>query len=158
MYRKEDLERVRDVLGRHQAEYMFIGRGAAIIQGFSDTTQDIDIYPLNDPGNNRKLCEALREIGFEVSPQTEAEILRGKDFVQLREGPFDLDLIFAPDGFDSYEQAIKMKTESNGFPVLSIEGIILSKRAAGRVRDRESLGRLIQFKEYLDATRRKDLS
>jgi len=158
MYHKEDLEWIREVLGKHQVEYMFIGRGAAIIQGFSDTTQDIDIYPLNDPGNNSRLCQALREVGFDLSTETEAEIMRGKDFVQLREGPFDLDLIFAPDGFDSYEQAKRMKIETTGYPVLSMEGIILSKKAAGRIRDREVLGRLMQFKEYLDATQRKDLS
>lgn len=158
MYRKEDLERVRDVFGEYRVEFMFIGRGAAIIQGFSDTTQDIDVYPLNDPGNNSRLCKALRDLGFNLSFETGMEIMRGKDFVQLREGPFDLDLIFAPDGFESYEQAKRMKIEAKGYPVLSMEGIILSKKAAGRVRDRESLGRLIQFKEYLDATQRKDFS
>ena len=31
-----------------------------------------------------------------------------------------------------------------------IDGIIKSKKAAGRERDRESLPRLIQFKDYLD--------
>ena len=33
------------------------------------------------------------------------EILRGKDFIQLKNGPFDLDLIFAPDGIESFAHA-----------------------------------------------------
>ena len=39
------------------------------------------------------------------------------------------------------------------YPVLSIRGIIHNKKAAGRVKDRESLPRLQSFKEYLDESR-----
>lgn len=34
-----------------------------------------------------------------------AAIVRGKDFVQLKCGPFDLDLVFAPDGIESFDEA-----------------------------------------------------
>ena len=116
-------------------------------------TQDIDIYPSNDPQNNRRLLEALKELGFSPTLNCEAEILRGKDFIQLRE-PFFLDLVFAPDGFESYEDALRYKMKHEGAPVMSIEGILKSKKAAGRLKDRESIYRLEQFKEYLDAKKR----
>jgi hypothetical protein len=32
-------------------------------------------------------------------------IERGKDFVQIRSGPFDLDLVFAPDGIERFDEA-----------------------------------------------------
>ncbi len=35
---------------------------------------------------------ALRELGFALTPEQSAEIERGKDFVQLKNGPFDLDI------------------------------------------------------------------
>ncbi len=150
MYHAEDVVRTRDVLAELGVEYMFIGKGAAIIQGFSDTTQDIDIYPMNDLPNNTKLVSALRKLGFDVDPEIEKFILAGKDFIQFRE-PFDLDIVFAPDGFEFYAEAKKKYgIVHEGFPVLSISGIIHNKRAAGRVKDRESLPRLKSFKEYLD--------
>ena len=41
----------------------------------------------------RKLSTA----GNRLTAEEQQEIRRGKDFIQLRNGPFDLDLIFAPD-------------------------------------------------------------
>jgi hypothetical protein len=153
MYHLEDVARTRDLLDKHRVEYLFIGKGAAIIQGFSDTTQDIDIYPLNEPANNARLVAALRELGFDVDPEVERSVLVGKDFIQFRQ-PFDLDIVFAPDGFESYAEAkLKYGAVHDGYPVLSISGIIHNKKAAGRVKDRESLPRLQSFKEYLDEIR-----
>jgi hypothetical protein len=42
--------------------------------------------------NGSALVVALRELGFELSEDQATEIRRGKDFVQLKSGPFDLDL------------------------------------------------------------------
>ena len=60
------------------------------------------------------------------------EIRRGKDFIQLRNGPFDLDLIFAPDGIERFDDAWKRRVEKHGFPFANIDGIIGSKQAANR--------------------------
>ena len=149
MYDAEDFLRLKEALAKHEVAYMFIGKGAAIIQGYSDTTQDIDIYPRNSPENNRSLVKALRESGFEVDKTVESEVLAGRDFIQFRE-PFDLDIVFAPDGFESYDDAEAFKKEVDGCPVMSLEGILKTKRAAGRIKDRESLTRLQAFKDYLD--------
>ena len=68
-----------------------------------------------------------------------AEIERGKDFVQLKSGPFDADLVFAPDGIATFADAWQRRVEVEGFPVCHPDDIIASKEAANRVRDRESL-------------------
>jgi hypothetical protein len=77
-----------------------------------------------------------------------AEIARGKDFVQLRSGPFDLDLVFAPDGIDAFDDAWKRRVDVEGFPVCHPDDIIASKKAANRAKDRESLPRLLAFRDY----------
>lgn len=38
---------------------------------------------------------ALPDLGFALTPQQAQEVRAGKDFVQLENGPFDLDLVFA---------------------------------------------------------------
>ncbi|MEE9294438.1 MAG: hypothetical protein V3W34_05670 [Phycisphaerae bacterium] len=83
------------------------------------------------------------------------DIQRGKDFVQLKNGPFDLDLVFAPDGIERFEDAWQRHVDVEGFPVCHIDDIIASKTASNRRRDRESLPRLRSFREYL--LRRKDI-
>jgi hypothetical protein len=66
----------------------------------------------------------------------------------LKEGPFDIDLVFAPDGIERFEDAWKRHVEVEGFPVCNLDDIIASKIAAKRRKDQESLPRLISFREY----------
>lgn len=141
-------EEIRDAFARHGVRYLFIGKSGAILLGFPDTTQDADLYVAKTQANCRELNLALRELGFVLSQQQAEEIERGKDFVQLKNGPFDLDLVFAPDGIDQFDDAWKRHVEIEGFPVCHIDDIIASKAAAGRRRDLESLPRLRSFREY----------
>jgi hypothetical protein len=99
--------------------------------------------------NCEKLVAALAQLGFRLTKQEEQEVRRGKDFIQLRNGPFDMDLIFAPDGIERFEDAWARRTEKYGFPIANIDDIVGSKQAANRQKDRESLPRLLSFREWL---------
>ena len=149
MFESRQAGEVRDALARHGCRYLFIGKSGAIILGFPDTTQDTDLFPEKSPENGRRLAAALRELGFALTPEQEKDIERGKDFVQLRNGPFDIDLVFAPDGIERFGDAWARRVEVDGFPVCSIDDIIASKEASGRKKDHESLDRLRAFREYL---------
>ena len=79
-------------------DYLFIGKSAAILMGYPAITQDVDVFPDRTPENGRRIVAALRIIGFDLDASLEQAITRGNDFVQIKTGPFDLDLVFAPDG------------------------------------------------------------
>jgi len=141
-------EEIRRIFDRHRVRYLFLGKSGAILLGFPDTTQDADLFIEKTPANGRAVVAALRELGFALSDTQAAEIERGKDFVQLKSGPFDLDLVFAPDGIETFEEAWRRHVEVEGFPVYHLDDIIASKAAANRSRDRESLPRLRAFRDY----------
>ena len=141
-------EEIRDALRRHGVRYLFIGKSGAILLGFPDTTQDADLYVEKRSDNGRALVAALRELQFTLTAEQEAEIICGKDFVQLKNGPFDVDLIFAPDGIERFADAFARHIDVEGFPVCSLDDIIASKEAANRSKDRETLPRLRSFREY----------
>ncbi|MGH7821456.1 MAG: hypothetical protein ACREQ9_16960 [Candidatus Binatia bacterium] len=141
-------QEIRDAFHRHDVRYLFIGKSGAILLGFPDTTQDADIFVEKTEANGRAVVAALRELGFELTGPQAAEIVRGKDFVQLKNGPFDLDLVFAPDGIERFDDAWRRRVEVEGFPVCHLDDIIASKAATNRVKDRESLPRLRAFREY----------
>ncbi len=141
-------QEIRDALARHGVRYLFIGKSGAILLGFPDTTQDADLFVEKEPGNARALVKALPELGFALTPEQSAEIERGKDFVQLKNGPFDLDLVFAPDGIERFADAWKRRVDVDGFPVCHLDDIIASKVASNRQKDNESLPRLRSFREY----------
>jgi hypothetical protein len=141
-------QEIRDASKRHGVRYLFIGKSGAFLLGFPDTTQDADLFVERTPENCRALLKVLQELGFALPDPLVAEIQRGKDFVQLRNGPFDLDLVFAPDGIEHFEDAWRRHVEVEGFPVCHIDDIIASKEATHRRKDLESLPRLRAFREY----------
>ena len=141
-------QEVRDAFARQAVRYLFIGKSGAILLGFPDTTQDADLFVERSERNSLALVRALMELGFALTVTQQREIESGKDFVQLRNGPFDLDLVFAPDGIERFEDAWSRHVDVEGFPVCHPDDIIASKRAANREKDRESLPRLESFRNY----------
>lgn len=141
-------EEIRDSLSRHSVRYLFSDETAAVLLGFPDTTQDADLFVERTAENGQALVAALLELGFELTETEQQDIVRGKDFVQLKNGPFDVDLVFAPDGIERFEDAWRRHVEVEGFPVCHIDDIIASKEATHRQKDIESLPRLRAFREY----------
>jgi hypothetical protein len=141
-------EEIRDAFARHGVKYLFLGKSGAILLGFPDTTQDADVFLAKSPANGEAVLLALQELGFDLPVTHCAEIKSCKDFVQLRNGPFDIDLVFAPDGIERFDDAWQRHVDVDGFPVCHIDDIIASKEAAARQKDKESLPRLKLFREY----------
>jgi hypothetical protein len=141
-------EEIRDTFARHRVRYLFLGKSGAILLGYPDTTQDADLFVDKSSANGAAIVGALEELGFELDDKQRGEIQRGKDFVQLKNGPFDLDLIFAPDGIERFEDAWRRHVDIEGFPVCHPTDSVASKVAANRAKDRESLPRLREFLDY----------
>jgi len=138
---------------KHGVDYMFIGKSGAILLGYPGTTQDVDVFPRKSEDNGRRIVRALIDLDFAIDEKLEQEITRGKDFVQVKTGPFDIDLVFVPDGIENYDEAKQRIDFSSGFPVVNITDIIASKRAAGRDRDLIELPLLEAFREVYEKRR-----
>ena len=146
----ENARLIRDAFRHYGVDYMFIGAGATVLQGSHDTTQDVDVMPLKSPENGDRIIHALESLDFVLDIQKKDEILRGKDFVQFVE-PFEFDLVFGPDGFNSYQEALKFKVDVDGYPCMSLKGIIRSKKAAGRPKDLAKIPMLEALDQFRSA-------
>ncbi len=144
-------EELAAAFAREGVDYLFIGKSGAILLGYPETTQDVDIFLPKSPENAERVLRALRTLGFELDPALTVSILTGSEIVLLKAGPFALDLIHAPDGIESFEGAKgRSSLEGDRFPVASLDDIIASKRATGREKDIYDVRRLVQFRvEYL---------
>ena len=149
VFRPVQAEEIARAFEEEGVEYLFIGKSGAILLGYPGTTQDVDIFPDRSPENGRRIIAALRKIGFEIGVELERDITSGKDFVQIKTGPFDLDLVFAPDGIKSFAEARARGLTEGIFRVANLRDIIASKRASGRQKDRIELPLLESFRvEY----------
>jgi hypothetical protein len=133
-----------------EVDYLFIGKSGAILLGFPGTTQDVDVFPSRSPENGRRIVSALRKLGFDIDPELEQQIITGKDFVQIKTGPFDVDLVFAPDGILSFADAESRSLKEGIFRVANLRDIIASKRASGRQKDLADLPLLESFRDEYD--------
>lgn len=150
VFSSKSLEDLVRVFSKNKVDYLVIGKSGAIIYGFPDTTQDIDIFPRKTPDNGRRIVSSLKELGFNIDDRLEKAIIEGKDFIQIRGGPFDIDLVFAPDGLESFDDAKKKSSLLEGkYPVASMSDIIKSKKLASRQKDREVINRLEEFAKFI---------
>lgn len=139
-------EELAAVFAREGIDYLFIGKSGAILLGYPETTQDVDIFLPRSRENAERVLRALRTLGFELDAATTMSILTGSEIILLKDGPFALDLIHAPDGIESFAAAKSRRVMAGTFPVASLDDIIASKRATGREKDQSDLPRLEQFK------------
>src|SRR5437764_10401784 len=96
-------EELAAAFAREGVDYLFIGKSGAILLGYPETTQDVDIFLPRSRENAQRVLRALRALGFDLDPTLTVSILTGSDIVLLKSGPFTLDLIYAADGIESFE-------------------------------------------------------
>ncbi len=146
-------QEVAEAFSAAGVDYLFIGKSGAILLGYPGTTQDVVVFPAKSAENGARLVLAILALGFALSEETKREIIAGKDFVQLKDGPFDLDLVFAPDGIENFAQATSRAVWEGIFPVANLRDIIASKKASGRMKDKLDLHLLELFRVEFESKR-----
>jgi hypothetical protein len=132
--------------------YVVIGGTAAVIQGATHVTFDLDICPDRGRANLDRLAAALRALEarvYEMPSETERHfVLDGATLANGSAWKFltvhgELDVALDPDGTQGYEDLARnaVETEVYGLTVsvAALEDVIRSKEAADRPRDRAVL-------------------
>ena len=145
-------------LEEYAVEYVIVGGIAAVVHGDAGITVDLDLTPKISRPNFERLAKALRALEAEVrSDETTSipfdcsveffEQLGPEGLVNLTTRYGDVDLALRPSGTGGYEDLIRHRRIArtlNGYrmPVASLDDVIRSKEAAGRVKDLAALPRL----------------
>lgn len=120
-------------LVRQRVEFMIVGLAAAALQGAPVVTQDIDLWfrDLSDPGIQR----ALKKLRGAYVPPT-----MGNPPTFAGGGVELFDIVVHMHGLGAFdeerEHAIKVPLGREQVLVLDLERIIVSKKAAGRQKDK----------------------
>jgi predicted nucleotidyltransferase len=146
------LERILDVLRRHDVAFVLIGGTATVYHGSPFLTYDVDITPQRERANLDRLSAALTELDAKVRTSSEDE---GLPFSHSGESldaagvwnlttPFgDLDISFVPNGTSGYDDlnsdAEAATIDGVEVRVASLADIIRSKQAANRPKDQRVL-------------------
>jgi hypothetical protein len=149
-------------LADHQIEHVVIGGLAMIAHGSAYVTRDLDICYRRTPANIAALATAFAPLHpylrgappglpFRFDGPT---IQAGLNFT-LTTDLGDVDLLGEVSGVGGYEQVLAQAEDRTVFGltvrVLSLDGLIAAKKAAGREKDRLHLLELEELKKLRDA-------
>jgi hypothetical protein len=147
-----DVERILDALADHSVDYVLVGGLAVQTHGHVRTTFDVDVYPRPEPGNLRRLADALRALdartlnpGAEGLAITAAMLPRATLWqFETRDGAIDV-LHDAP-GAPAYDElrarALEIDLGDIRVAVAGRDDLISMKRASARPVDLQDLAAL----------------
>ena len=141
-----NVEKLLEQLHRHAVKYVLIGGMAAVAQGSSYLTADVDLCYSRDDDNLERLAKALapfhptlRGAPLGLPFRLGAPTLRSGLNFTLSTDIGDLDLIGEVTGLGSYDRVLEFSEVLNVYEipchVMTLEGLIVSKKATGRPKD-----------------------
>jgi len=129
-----------------EAKFVVIGGFAVIANRFVRATEDVDFLVPDDPGNDRRVLNALRDLDGvrmrDEAPLASEHLLNQAHLRALtRAGIIDVMRGGLPPlDFDTVaDEAMNAAYDGLEFPIASLRSIVGFKRLAGRPRDRNDL-------------------
>lgn len=124
-----------------RVKYLLIGGLAAVLYGSPRLTKDIDLYIEPTPENAKRALAALKAADFGTASLTTPQKLLQHE-VTILEDYIRVDILTRVKGI-SFDRAWKRRSikeiEGVRVPVVSLDDLILSKKAAGRSVDLEDI-------------------
>jgi hypothetical protein len=153
-----NLQKTLVALASKKVEFVIVGGVAAALHGSSFATYDLDLCYSRDPPNLSRLADALlplhptlRDAPSGLPFLWDAETLRQGFNFTLSTDLGAVDLLAEIPGIGDFHNAVKLSISvdlfAHRFSVLSLEGLISSKRAAGRPKDLLTLPELEALRE-----------
>ena len=119
-------------------DFMLVGGYAVALHGWPRTTFDIDFWIMANPENAKAVVQAIRAFGAPLMNLTEADFHKPGMVFQIGAAPQRIDIISAIDGLDYSEavgRAVRMNVDGLAIKVISLDDLIVNKRASGRPKD-----------------------
>jgi predicted nucleotidyltransferase len=143
-----DIEDLLKSLNAHKVEFVIIGATAFPIHGYARATLDIDLFIRPEPGNARRVLDALRDFGYDMTEITLEDLLTKKVLIRQYLVETDIHPFAAGVTFDQvWEKRISGTFGKEKVYYASLDDIIIMKESAGRPKDLEDLKVLKILKE-----------
>ena len=133
-----DFNEFLQLLNSHKVRYLIIGGYAVAFHGHPRFTKDLDVWLDASVANAKRVIAALNEFGFASMGMTVEDFVQSDKIIQLGFPPVRIDLLIGIRSL-SFRKAYanRVVADSNGVAVnfISLEGLLESKRKAGRPQD-----------------------
>lgn len=135
-----------------EVHYLIVGGYAVAVHDRPRTTKDLDVLLDPDGDNLRRACLALDRFGAPGPIRDALSTASPDEIVWWGQPPLRIDLLQSAPGVDfraAYARRMQVAFGEVNADVLSLDDLILAKRAAGRPQDLVDVQRLEQRKREL---------
>ena len=142
-----------ECLLREGVDFMLVGGYAVALHGWPRTTFDIDFWIMANPQNAKAVMRAITSFGAPLMGLTEADFHKPGMVFQIGTEPQRIDIISAVDGLDYADAALRavtMNVDGLEIKVVSLDDLIVNKRASGRPKDIADAVMLEKLKERVN--------
>ena len=132
-------------------------RWAVGLHGNPRTTKDIDFLVASSSRNIKKLQKALYEFG--APPVDEDHFKTPGNVYRMGRHPMQIDVLTHAIGIDTAKSIKRSETiivDNTSIKVISIDDLIESKKATGRLQDIADVDKLIKIKKAKKSIKAKD--
>jgi predicted nucleotidyltransferase len=140
-----DFRDMLSALRAEQVEFLIVGSYAVAAHGSARATEDIDIWVRPSAENAGRVMRALMRFGAPTS-SLKAQDFQSEDLIfQMGAPPCRIDILTTIEavGFDeAWSQRDEVAVEGESLPVISLEHLLINKRAVGRHKDLADVERL----------------
>lgn len=140
------LEFIR-LLNARNVEYVLVGGWAVGIYAEPRATADIDFYISNSQKNIQRVVDALADFGLHDVPAD--LLLPPNDVLRIGRSPLLIEIITHADGLEfatTFERRETIEIEGTEVSVISIDQLLINKRASGRAKDLADIESLEKFR------------
>jgi hypothetical protein len=133
-----DYRDILSALSAEKAKFLLVGTYALAAHGYPRATMDIDFWICPDSGNAAAVLRALACFGAPIDNLSIMDLQTEGLVFQIGVAPRRIDIITSLDGlnFDkAFAHAKTVKIDDITVHVLSVEDMIINKRATGRTKD-----------------------
>lgn len=142
----KDYKEMLECLLEENVKFLLVGAYAVAVHGYPRATKDIDFFVWATPANASSLMKALIKFGAPLDKISESDFSSEGIVFQIGNSPRRIDIITSASGVD-FEQAYSNRQtvvlEGLGVPVISLQDLIVNKRASGRAQDLADLEKLM---------------
>ena len=146
----EDYRDMIVCLQKEGVEFMLVGGYAVALYGWPRMTFDIDFWILANPQNAAAVIRELKAFGAPLMDLKEEDFHKPGMVFQIGTAPQRIDILSAVSGV-SYEDAVaraeRMEVDGLSLKVISLDDLIVNKRASGRPKDMVDALTLEKMKE-----------
>lgn len=142
----KDYKEMLQCLFAENVRFLLVGAYALAAHGYPRATKDIDFFVWATPENASNLIRALTKFGAPLDEISAADFSAEGIIFQIGNSPRRIDIITRISGIKfehAYANRAAIEIEGLQIPVISLDDLIVNKRASGRLQDLADVERLL---------------